>query len=1717
MKKHVTNLGGVVNKDMAFSKASQDLVYDSQNFRITANDDGTLAVRTNVKGNVNVVSIPLTYAQWKLQLTETSFLVSGFTYTLELDGENTINDVSGGFSWTFTFISISQFYKDLATEINAQSGNISSFLYFSSASVSSGFDFVEVTGPLTFLAVLSFIQDFPAGGGQLITNGGFSTNPSPEWSGTAWTWDNVNFEMDTTLANLGDLLIQSGIPLILGQIYNLQFTVNVSSGDIRALVGLGPNVWSSPIITASGTYNYTFTFNGTTPNIAFYPANNFTGSVTNVSIISAEDYTPYLSITEEVPVLNNLKIIGWTTLRDDIILITTNGTFDPDDPSTGPFISYGQLWRLSYDKGGNLASGTNYTLTLLYNKQLNLTVHRPIANPGMIEARYESSTITPVYWTDNYNPPRRANVADPVLATYNPERLNLLPALNMDEPKLTEMVQQGNLKTGVYQFAYRLKNINGAESKFSRPSKLIPIIEASELGQYIDYFPKSVYDPLTNITSTTPGTAGDNVGGNSGKSVRLLFENLDLNYDTIEIVSIYYQDNITFPEAYIVKIDAVPSSGTYQTVVDSTSNDIPITIDELTSFNSSIIRCKTLASKVQTLFLGNIKTSEQDLDFDARTYRFPKTPAGGPSFQTTIKNNGIPYTLTNSAPDVFQITAIASNPITPYDVPEEHDAAQDYDMQSPYDHQNCLYIPGTDALGGEGPSIKYTFVTEQMLLDEKGLSDRSRPYKNPGVSTFTIDNINGGTVEQVSTFSDNSSPYLYDVLVGYRRDEMERFGIVFFDEYDNPSFVKWIGDIRMPHQFMADPTGAGGPRTMLSTEYIGSVFLSNYQPILPEGNINSGIPGGDSFISTVASVVPKTLNPTSVQKSLYGNILGIRITIKNFTGIPARYKKAGIVRVPKQDEDRHIIGQGFFRPTYKVFGVVNSDDIVFTASCDLNGISQTAINDNQIWSYYHTFVSPEFIFKSRDNIDFVQDDKIDIIGIYRKSTLGQNGQFFPPNIMFLAAESGGLSPQTGNGDADDFYGILTKNYFIEETATTPYSIKSPLSQNPYPLQSTIPVFNKFLYNGGYVTGDIGTAYKTGSTTITPALTNSRGILNSTPKDAYSGTWIPGNGTDGGVKVASHCNDSLFLQLKDGYFNNWDTTINNFLDFDQMPRIFYGAPGTPTYTPPGGGMNGYMANYIREVSSQFGGNSYSARANSEYISTGCVVDITDTTSPITTKVFGGDTTVEIMDYMMQFIDQSNMAQYDNSLNVLAWACLFPCETSVAVNYRRTFNNNVPTSRQSMVTNRSRMVGAYNENDPIWSVRPKVIDLAEYFMVDRVYNYSDKHYMKFFPKPYLNIPVTEFDCRVWRSEKKIDASIIDTWGIFKPSSYLDVESKYGPLNNLIVFKDKLLYFQDKAFGQLQVAEQKLINNAAGGADLVLGSSGILERYDYISTQTGTKHQFSMSVSDYNLIWFDTLARKIYKLGDGLSPVTDLKGYHAYVYGNTAGEIQNNDNPYLNKGVHSTYDYRFGEFYMTFLSEDKKFTLVYNDMFEGFVGEYTHYPVVYINDKSNIFSVPYSTLASRMWIHNYGNYGSFYGNNPVPSKVSFLVNPSPTEEKVFTNMEMLVESFKTPFGYEEPDFYDFFDTMRVYDNYQNTDILPLSNLSTKHKTIWDIKVPSDRVLDVTQPIFNAANLSTVRPPLTRRMKDKWFMVDMAYNNTDNNKLVVHYSTAIYMPNSR
>jgi hypothetical protein len=230
------------------------------------------------------------------------------------------------------------------------------------------------------------------------------------------------------------------------------------------------------------------------------------------------------------------------------------------------------------------------------------------------------------------------------------------------------------------------------------------------------------------------------------------------------------------------------------------------------------------------------------------------------------------------------------------------------------------------------------------------------------------------------------------------------------------------------------------------------------------------------------------------------------------------------------------------------------------------------------------------------------------------------------------------------------------------------------------------------------------------------------------------------------------------------------------------------------------------------------------------------------------------------------------------------------------------------------------------------------------------------------------------------------------------------------------------------------------------------------------------------------------------------------------------------------------------MTFLDKTSDFylTLVYNDLLDGYIGEYTHYPKVYLNDKLNIFSPnPNTPYNETLFIHNYGNYGNFYQSRlPDYSSLSFILNTSAVTEKVLHNLEFIAEGYKantqqapSDSYYYDPlaqiDFTDFFESIRIFNNYQNTDWITLipnkadlssrDNYARRHKTIWNLRVPSDRVLDVNQNIFDNLNLSAVRPRLTRRLKDTWFMVELTYNNTLNNKLVVHSAKATFSLNSR
>ncbi len=544
------------------------------------------------------------------------------------------------------------------------------------------------------------------------------------------------------------------------------------------------------------------------------------------------------------------KTLGWGLIRETLYYFTC-------DDSVGN-LGASQIWSLTYDKVNPLSAGTSPVLTLLYNNNMDLSLDFPIAHPGMIIGRYETNLIQRLYWTDNNNVPRKFNVVDPQGFAVDLTQLEWSPNILFNVPILQEIIQAGGaVKTGVWQFAYALSSSGGSQTGYSIPSNEVNIINVSEGIQFEDYFPNGI-----NTVSS--------------KQIKYKINNIDIAYDRIKVVSIYKQSASGTPEINII-LDEPINGNDFTFTYTGTETTIPITVEEFQAANVVFRKVGTLASKANRLVVANITTSNFDLDFDARAYRFDRT--GTAEVVDASGLNPIPV----------DPTSVATYP-NQWDIPEKHDACNPSD--DPTDIDGFFYQSNGLTIGGEGPNVKYRFVTPSDPIDNllAILGDTHDPASvlgggvavpamfGIGSDSFLFDlNTTFEQYAHINTYRDYHSPYISSAMKQYLRDEIYRFGIIFFSKKGEASFVKWIGDIRIPHTFMYD--ALSGSRDPNAAE-------DNYFPVA-DGSNNSTIfhPMGVKF----------TVDTSTVQDLISG---------------------FSIVRVKREKEDRTIMDQGMLFPAF---------------------------------------------------------------------------------------------------------------------------------------------------------------------------------------------------------------------------------------------------------------------------------------------------------------------------------------------------------------------------------------------------------------------------------------------------------------------------------------------------------------------------------------------------------------------------------------------------------------------------------------------------------------------------------------------------------------------------------------------------------------------------------------------------------------------------------
>ena len=419
---------------------------------------------------------------------------------------------------------------------------------------------------------------------------------------------------------------------------------------------------------------------------------------------------------------------------------------------------------------------------------------------------------------------------------------------------------------------------------------------------------------------------------------------------------------------------------------------------------------------------------------------------------------------------------------------------------------------------------------------------------------------------------------------------------------------------------------------------------------------------------------------------------------------------------------------------------------------------------------------------------------------------------------------------------------------------------------------------------------------------------------------------------------------------------------------------------------------YLASYERYLAVQYGGNLRSDRYANEYILTNHFMPYSETVTGIVSNgVYGGDTWVNYYD-----IQRTNpnfngdggsgypVGNEDEDTKATGVAVFFPCESS--------FNTELNTSKQHAsvrTTANSIFPSSYSYNDALSQENTTNI------FISKAFNQTNVKY-----EPHT----------IYGTEPKLDNERLDSWRKFLINNALTVNGNYGEINRIIQFKDKLFYYQNDGFGVASV-DERVLAQEGDVSQTQLGTGDLLQRFDYVSTETGVKHSFAVRATGASIYHYDAFINKLFRYamskdGAGVSPLTDIKGLSGFFRTAFVDTNLKSEDKILRTGadgrvgITSGYNSEYNTVYFTFFDQPNsiKYTISYNELLDSFESFYDFYPSMYLNMRKRFLSAsPLNT--SEVFIHNIGKRNTFYNEHKI-SSVTFRVNENSDLVKTFDN---------------------------------------------------------------------------------------------------------------------
>jgi len=271
---------------------------------------------------------------------------------------------------------------------------------------------------------------------------------------------------------------------------------------------------------------------------------------------------------------------------------------------------------------------------------------------------------------------------------------------------------------------------------------------------------------------------------------------------------------------------------------------------------------------------------------------------------------------------------------------------------------------------------------------------------------------------------------------------------------------------------------------------------------------------------------------------------------------------------------------------------------------------------------------------------------------------------------------------------------------------------------------------------------------------------------------------------------------------------------------------------------------------------------------------------------------------------------------------------------------------------------------------------------------------------------------------------------------------------------------------------------------GLAIQLGTGSVLDRYKYVSTDSGTLNKWSVVPTSQGIYYFDLLNKSFMIFRGQINGLSDTKNMHSYFTNNIELEGLKIDNPLIKQGISAGFDSINNDVFMTFLNNEQTYTLSFNEPRNQFISFYDYNPSIYIS-KGQYFITTNPNLKSIYRQYD-GEYNKFY-EQYFPSYIILNVNPESNLDTVFDNIMYKSEIYLD--DVDQPD--KTLSKVQVYNEYQDSGLIPLvlgrsSNLRRKFRD-WNAILPRNQ-------------------GTRERIRNPWIYLKLQLDNTDNYKMILH-----------